>query len=207
MLNKTNLECFNNLEAFRQFRDFLVSTQTVRPDASVREGLLVHSRQKRHRLDGQRQPGHVRQKAQNWQVGSVQQVLARGMVSMVFHDMKKFRVFNVLSKTFLSNSLYVQIKLGNQDVRTRTIKKELNPTWDETFCLLVSTPALQKVSLQCWDDDDDVPLGSDPDDLGVVEIDVASIHPGRVVNKGWDFPERGSLFVDFYRLGVKNENL
>jgi hypothetical protein len=95
---------------------------------------------------------------------------------------------------------YVKIKVGNQEEKTLTIKKTLNPTWNEKFCMLVSAPALQKVKIEAWDDDDDVPLNSDPDALGDIEIPISSIHPNKVVNQVWDLAntESGRLFVDFY---------
>merc|ERR1712110_932646 len=72
--------------------------------------------------------------------------------------------------------------------------------WNEKFCMLVSAPALQKVKIEVWDDDDDVPLNSDPDALGDIEIPISSIHPNKVINKAWDLDntELGRLFVDFY---------
>lgn len=33
---------------------------------------------------------------------------------------------------------YVVVKLGSKEKKTKTIKKELNPTWNETLSLYVS---------------------------------------------------------------------
>jgi hypothetical protein len=51
-------------------------------------------------------------------------------------------------------------------VRTRTIDNNLNPTWDQTFSLLVDDPGSQSLTLVVKDDD----LGFEDDVLGAVEL-------------------------------------
>ena len=108
---------------------------------------------------------------------------------------------------------YIKVKVGNQEQQTMHKEKNLNPTWNETFCMLVSAPALQKVQIEVWDKDDDQLLNSEPDALGDIEIPISSIHPNKVINKAWDLDniESGRIFVDFYwiplvPIGTNQEN-
>ena len=99
-----------------------------------------------------------------------------------------------------SSDPYVVLKVGSQEKRTRTIAKTLNPIWDENFSLLVSTPALQKIHLQCWDDDSDQMLNANPDNLGYFEVPINNIQPNSNIGNTWKLQntKSGSIEADFY---------
>lgn len=106
-----------------------------------------------------------------------------------------------------SSDPYVVVKVGSQEKRTRTIDKNLNPVWDENFSLLVSTPALQKISLHCWDDDSDQIVKSAPDSLGSFEVPINDIQPNSNVGNNWNLEntKSGSIEADFYWVPILNK--
>jgi protein unc-13 len=76
---------------------------------------------------------------------------------------------------------YVTIKVGGTRKRTKTIPKELNPVWDETF-EFESHESSDRLKIRVWDEDYDIAskiagkLKREPDDfLGQVLIDVTSL--------------------------------
>ncbi|KAH9299178.1 hypothetical protein KI387_030860, partial [Taxus chinensis] len=56
---------------------------------------------------------------------------------------------NLAVRDLRSSDPYVVVRLGHQKVKTRVIKKDLNPTWDEELSLYIphSTPLLLKLEV------------------------------------------------------------
>lgn len=53
---------------------------------------------------------------------------------------------------------FMVVNLGNQEYKTKIVKQELSPIWDEKCCLLVSNPSTQTIKINVWDDDSDTPI-------------------------------------------------
>nr|ABK24096.1 unknown [Picea sitchensis] len=52
---------------------------------------------------------------------------------------------NLVATNFMNNSTdpYVVVSLGNQTVKTRTVKRNLNPEWDDELTVGVPSPTAQ----------------------------------------------------------------
>uniref|UniRef100_A0A0C9S773 TSA: Wollemia nobilis Ref_Wollemi_Transcript_9546_846 transcribed RNA sequence n=1 Tax=Wollemia nobilis TaxID=56998 RepID=A0A0C9S773_9CONI len=74
---------------------------------------------------------------------------------------------NMAVRDFSSSDPFVVVKLANQTVRTRVVKKNLNPVWDEELTLSVPDPT-PPLKLQVLDKDT---LSKD-DKMGDAEIDL-----------------------------------
>ncbi|GLU10677.1 hypothetical protein SLE2022_274630 [Rubroshorea leprosula] len=70
-----------------------------------------------------------------------------------------------------SSDPYVIIKMGKQKVKTRVVKKNLNPEWNEKLTLSISDPNIP-VKLAVYDKD----TFSRDDKMGDAEIDIGPIH-------------------------------
>lgn len=67
-----------------------------------------------------------------------------------------------------SSDPYVVLKLGNQVVKTRVIKSNLNPVWDEELTLSISTTTPRTIKVEVFDKD----TFSADDEMGDAEIDL-----------------------------------
>jgi hypothetical protein len=67
-----------------------------------------------------------------------------------------------------SSDPYVVLKLGNQVVKTRVIKSNLNPVWDEELTLNISTTTPRTIKVEVFDKD----TFSADDEMGDAEIDL-----------------------------------
>uniref|UniRef100_A0A0D6QYN2 C2 domain-containing protein n=1 Tax=Araucaria cunninghamii TaxID=56994 RepID=A0A0D6QYN2_ARACU len=74
---------------------------------------------------------------------------------------------NLAVGDFLSSDPYVVVKLANQTVRTRVVKKNLNPVWDEELTLSVPYPT-PPLKLQVMDKD----RFSKDESLGEADLDL-----------------------------------
>ncbi|XP_047320438.1 protein C2-DOMAIN ABA-RELATED 4-like [Impatiens glandulifera] len=77
------------------------------------------------------------------------------------------RGVNLAVRDFNSSDPYVVIKIGRTKLKTRVIKKNLNPQWNEDFTLSVLDPNLP-IRLTVYDHD----LFSRDDKMGDAEFDV-----------------------------------
>ncbi len=67
-----------------------------------------------------------------------------------------------------SSDPYVVLKLGNQVVKTRVIKSNLNPVWNEELTLTITTTTPRKLKVEVFDKD----TFSADDEMGDAEIDL-----------------------------------
>lgn len=67
-----------------------------------------------------------------------------------------------------SSDPYVILKLGHQVVKTRVIKSNLNPVWDEELTLSISTTTPRTIKVEVFDKD----TFSADDEMGDAEIDL-----------------------------------
>uniref|UniRef100_A0A0D9WYK3 C2 domain-containing protein n=1 Tax=Leersia perrieri TaxID=77586 RepID=A0A0D9WYK3_9ORYZ len=74
-----------------------------------------------------------------------------GIVGLV--KVKVVRGTNLAVRDVFSSDPYVVLKLGNQEVRTRTIKKSTNPVWNEDLTLTVEDLNHLVVTLEVYDRD------------------------------------------------------
>ena len=98
---------------------------------------------------------------------------------------------------------YATLSIGNQHKQTATVEKDLSPVWDEKFCFLINNPAIQKLHVQVWDNDDDVVLNRTPEELGEITLPIREImNDGeRHMLKGESFAltkVEGNIFLDFF---------
>merc|ERR1712226_1084614 len=93
---------------------------------------------------------------------------------------------------------------GNQSFKTKIIKENLNPVWDEqNFCFLTDTPSVEKFKITAMDYDGGV--GNDDDYLGQCEIACKDFYPNFKKNKdGYPLKEvkHGRVYLDFYYLPI-----
>uniref|UniRef100_A0A0C9RN45 TSA: Wollemia nobilis Ref_Wollemi_Transcript_9548_835 transcribed RNA sequence n=1 Tax=Wollemia nobilis TaxID=56998 RepID=A0A0C9RN45_9CONI len=74
---------------------------------------------------------------------------------------------NMAVRDFSSSDPFVVVKLANQTVRTRVVKKNLNPVWDEELTLSVPDPT-PPLKLQVMDKD----RFSKDESLGEADLDL-----------------------------------
>eukprot|EP00249_Psilotum_nudum_P002519 c15599_g2_i1 orf=149-403(+) len=67
-------------------------------------------------------------------------------------DVKVMRGRNLAVRDIFSSDPYVKLRLGDQEVKTRYIKSNLNPEWNEVLRLSVTNPP-QLLKLQVFDKD------------------------------------------------------
>lgn len=83
----------------------------------------------------------------------------------------KVRVLNgtrLAVRDIRSSDPYVVLKLGNQVVKTRVIKSNLNPVWDEELTLSILTTTPRTIKVEVFDKD----TFSADDEMGDAEIDL-----------------------------------
>ncbi|XP_064986155.1 GTPase activating protein 1-like isoform X1 [Musa acuminata AAA Group] len=77
------------------------------------------------------------------------------------------RGVNLAVRDFTSSDPYVILRMGNQKLKTRVIKRNTNPIWNEELTLSVEDPALP-VRLEVYDKD----TFSQDDPMGNAEFDI-----------------------------------
>ncbi|KAK1317412.1 putative ADP-ribosylation factor GTPase-activating protein AGD11 [Acorus calamus] len=77
------------------------------------------------------------------------------------------RGINLAIRDTTSSDAYVVLKLANQKLKTRVIKKNINPQWNEDLTLYVADPSLP-IRLRVYDKD----LFSQDDKMGDAEIEI-----------------------------------
>ncbi|KAH7373627.1 hypothetical protein KP509_17G065800 [Ceratopteris richardii] len=77
---------------------------------------------------------------------------------------------NLAVRDVISSDPYVKLKLGTHKVKTRVIKSNLNPRWNEQLTLATAEP-LELLKLVVYDRD----MLSADDKMGEAEIDLSSL--------------------------------
>ncbi|XP_059641521.1 protein C2-DOMAIN ABA-RELATED 4-like [Cornus florida] len=77
------------------------------------------------------------------------------------------RGVNLAVRDVTSSDPYVVVKMGKQKLKTRVIKKDVNPVWEEDLTLSISDPNLP-IKLTVYDHD----LFSPDDKMGDAEFDI-----------------------------------
>ncbi|MQL90811.1 hypothetical protein Taro_023405 [Colocasia esculenta] len=77
------------------------------------------------------------------------------------------RGVNLAVRDFRTSDPYVVLRLGSQKLKTRVIRKDLNPEWNEDLTLTIEDPA-QPVKLEVFDKD----TFSFDDPMGHAEFDI-----------------------------------
>ncbi|XP_020109734.1 GTPase activating protein 1-like [Ananas comosus] len=114
--------------------------------------------------------------------GRVEQLLGLLKVKVV-------RGVNLAVRDVRSSDPYVILRMGKQKLRTRVIKKNTNPEWNEYLTLSVEDPALP-VRLEVFDKDtfsNDDPMGNAEFDIRpfveAVKMNLQGIPNGTIVKK------------------------
>ncbi|XP_073295577.1 protein C2-DOMAIN ABA-RELATED 4-like [Primulina huaijiensis] len=77
------------------------------------------------------------------------------------------RGINLAVRDVRSSDPYVVVKMGRQKLKTRVIRKDVNPEWNEDLTLSVSDPSIP-ITLTVYDHD----TFSMDDKMGVAEFDI-----------------------------------
>ncbi|GKV23697.1 hypothetical protein SLEP1_g33399 [Rubroshorea leprosula] len=77
------------------------------------------------------------------------------------------RGVNLAVRDVRSSDPYVVVKMGNQKLKTRVVKKDVNPEWNEDLTLSITDPNLP-IKLTVYDHD----TFSKDDKMGDAEIDI-----------------------------------
>ncbi|KAF5769572.1 putative C2 domain-containing protein [Helianthus annuus] len=77
------------------------------------------------------------------------------------------RGVNLAIRDLRSSDPYVIIRMGKQKLKTRVVKKNLNPVWDEDLTLSIVEPLPVKLEVYDWD------ILSPDDKMGDAEFDFA----------------------------------
>ncbi|XP_015880360.3 protein C2-DOMAIN ABA-RELATED 3-like [Ziziphus jujuba] len=81
------------------------------------------------------------------------------------------RGINLAVRDIVTSDPYVVLKLGKQKLKSRVMKANVNPEWNEDFSLYVTDPKLP-VELCVYDKD----TFSFDDKMGEAEIEIAPLH-------------------------------
>ncbi|WOL14084.1 GTPase activating protein 1-like isoform X2 [Canna indica] len=99
------------------------------------------------------------------------------------------RGVNLAVRDFWSSDPYVILKMGKQKLKTRVIKRNINPEWNEVLTLSVEDPNLP-VRLQVFDKDTftrDDPMGDAEFDIRMlveaVKMNLESLPNGTIITK------------------------
>ncbi|XP_022925551.1 protein C2-DOMAIN ABA-RELATED 4-like [Cucurbita moschata] len=87
------------------------------------------------------------------------------------------RGVNLAVRDVRSSDPYVVIKMGKQKLKTRVIKKDVNPVWNEDLTLSVSDPKIP-IKLTVYDHD----KFSKDDKMGYAEFDIKSFIEAQKMN-------------------------
>jgi Ca2+-dependent lipid-binding protein len=90
--------------------------------------------------------------------------------AMMQHILRITVVSGRLLKTD-SNEVYVELRVGEEETRTRIIEGTINPNWKETFFFYVANPREKKISLTVYDR-----KSSDSRFLGDLELQLADYY-------------------------------
>ncbi|XP_009612263.1 protein C2-DOMAIN ABA-RELATED 3-like [Nicotiana tabacum] len=77
------------------------------------------------------------------------------------------RGINLAIRDVTSSDPYVVVRLGRQKLKTRVVKKNVNPEWNEDLTLSITEP-IQPIKLQVYDKD----IFSLDDKMGDAELDI-----------------------------------
>ncbi|XP_059294961.1 GTPase activating protein 1-like [Lycium ferocissimum] len=80
------------------------------------------------------------------------------------------RGINLAIRDLRSSDPYVVVKMGKQKLKTRVVKKNVNPEWNEDLTLCISEPILP-IKLQVYDKD----TFSRDDKMGDAELDIVPL--------------------------------
>ncbi|KAL3813326.1 hypothetical protein ACJIZ3_014594 [Penstemon smallii] len=80
---------------------------------------------------------------------------------------KVLRGFNLAKRDFFSSDPYVIVRMGKQKVKTRAVKRNVNPVWNEELTLSISDPNVP-IKIQVYDKDTFTP----DDKMGDAEFDI-----------------------------------
>ncbi|BAT01376.1 GTPase activating protein 1 [Oryza sativa Japonica Group] len=109
---------------------------------------------------------------------------------------KVVRGTNLAVRDVFSSDPYVVLKLGNQEVRTRTVRKNTNPVWNEDLTLIVQDLNHLLVTLEVYDRD---PFVDDPMGAAFFElrplVEAAAASSRRRTPSGVDSKEDGTAVV------------
>ncbi|XP_009381107.2 GTPase activating protein 1-like isoform X2 [Musa acuminata AAA Group] len=99
------------------------------------------------------------------------------------------RGVNLAVRDFTSSDPYVILRMGNQKLKTRVIKRNTNPIWNEELTLSVEDPALP-VRLEVYDKDTfslDDPMGNAEFDIRpfveAVRMNLQGVPNGTMITK------------------------
>ncbi|KAK4747625.1 hypothetical protein SAY87_014211 [Trapa incisa] len=81
------------------------------------------------------------------------------------------RGYNLAVRDLYSSDPYVLVQMGKQKVKTRAVKRNLNPEWNEKLTLCIIDPSLP-IKLMVYDRD----TFSFDDRMGEAEIDIRPLH-------------------------------
>ncbi len=85
--------------------------------------------------------------------------------------------------TFGKSDPFVVLTLTEQTFKTKMIKNTLDPTWNETFEILIHDPAVQLLELEVFDDDFGIAKN---DSLGNCQVPLSVLVPHKI--KGFNIP-------------------
>ncbi|XP_052180836.1 protein C2-DOMAIN ABA-RELATED 4-like [Diospyros lotus] len=114
------------------------------------------------------------------------------------------RGINLAVRDVRTSDPYIVVKMGKQKLRTRVIKKDVNPEWNEDLTLSISDPNVP-INLTVYDHD----TFSKDDKMGDAEFDIKSfmeamkmelqgLPAGTVVDRV--FPTRGNCLAEESRI-------
>ncbi|PKA46625.1 putative ADP-ribosylation factor GTPase-activating protein AGD13 [Apostasia shenzhenica] len=114
--------------------------------------------------------------------------------------LRVLRGVNLAIRDFYSSDPYVIVRMGKQKLKTRVIKKNVNPEWNEELTLIVEDPALP-VKLEVYDRDRfsfDDPMGEAEFDIQpyfeAVQMDFKGLPDGIIIRKL--LPNRQNCFAE-----------
>ncbi|CAL1390635.1 unnamed protein product [Linum trigynum] len=101
---------------------------------------------------------------------------------------KVLRGINLAIRDVRSSDPYVIVKMGKQKLKTRVVRKDVNPEWNETLTLSVSDPGLP-VKIEVFDRDlfRDDRMGDAEFDIGTfveaVRMNLQGLPSGTIITK------------------------
>jgi Ca2+-dependent lipid-binding protein len=129
--------------------------------------------------------------------------LPNGSLQFTLHKARDLQKQGLIGKA----DPYVAIKIGEQTIRTKTVKNNQNPEWDFDFNFDITQDSPESLLLQVFDED----IGKD-DDLGEARIELAEIVNKTTITNQWIPLEKcksGEVLVSahFHRTSSAQESL
>ncbi|XP_060194759.1 GTPase activating protein 1-like [Lycium barbarum] len=93
------------------------------------------------------------------------------------------RGINLAIRDLRSSDPYVVVKMGKQKLKTRVVKKNVNPEWNEDLTLCISEPVLP-IKLQVYDKD----TFSPDDKMGDAEVDIVPLIDAAITTRCQNIP-------------------